>query len=287
MLNKIMTISSLINIKLFLRMMGFITLIVSGTVFSQAQDNGQQIRIPNNILSGEAMGDFSPYKPEISDLMVREKVFYTSSDGNYASGLWESKTGSINIEDFPTTEVIFIIEGSFQLNAPEKDPIAYSAGEGVIIPKGWNGTLKVPQGGIKMIYSQYKNEKQPTSDNTEVILLDRDTLNGKRFSEFRPFDPDVSDIIARDHEFHRTADDKFGIDVWEAQPGQMAFADLGYDEMIYVLEGNMTFVNRDGNAQIYGAGKAVVLPSGWSGTGVVSTNGARVLLFWYRHEQGE
>ena len=71
-----------------------------------------------------------------------------------------------------------------------------------------------------------------------MILLDRDTLNGKRFSEFRPFDPDVSDIIARDHEFHRTADDKFGIDVWEAQPGQLAFADLGYDEMIYVLEGN-------------------------------------------------
>ncbi|MDG1727294.1 MAG: hypothetical protein P8H57_09080 [Emcibacteraceae bacterium] len=101
-----------------------------------------------------------------------------------------------------------------------------------------------------MIYSQYINDNQPTTDNNEVILLDRDTLNGKRFSEFRPFDPDVSDIIARDHEFHRKADDKFGIDVWEAQPGQLAFADLGYDEMIYVLEGNMTFVNRDGNAQI-------------------------------------
>ena len=101
-----------------------------------------------------------------------------------------------------------------------------------------------------MIYSQYINDNQPTTDNNEVILLDRDTLNGKRFSEFRQFDPDVSDIIARDHEFHRKADDKFGIDVWEAQPGQLAFADLGYDEMIYVLEGNMTFVNRDGNAQI-------------------------------------
>ena len=250
MLNKIIMVPSLINTKLFLKIMTLGVLLLSAGFSAQAQDSSQQVRVPNNVLSGEALGDFAPYRPESGDLMIRSKVFYTSSDGQYAAG---------------------------------KNPITYSAGEGIIVPKGWDGTFTVPQGGLKMIYSQYINDNQPTTDNNEVILLDRDTLNGKRFSEFRPFDPDVSDIIARDHEFHRTADDKFGIDVWEAQPGQLAFADLGYDEMIYVLEGNMTFVNRDGNAQIYGAGKAVVLPSGWSGTGVVSTNGARVLLFWYRH----
>lgn len=276
-------IPSFINIKLFLKIIAFSVLLFSGSLSAQAQDNSQQVRVPNNILSGEALGDFAPYRPEISDLMIRTKVFYTSSDGDYETGIWEAKTGSVDIENFPITEIMYIVEGSFSLNAPDKNPITYTAGEGVIIPKGWNGTFRVPQGGLKMIYSNYKNENQPVTDSNEVILLDRDTIDGKRFSEFRPFDPDVSDIIARDHEFHRTADDKFGIDVWEAQPGQVAFADLGYDEMIYVLEGNMTFVNRDGNAQIYGAGKAVVLPSGWSGTGVVSTNGARVLLFWYRH----
>lgn len=258
-------------------------LLLSAVFSAQAQDSSQQVRVPNNILSGEALGDFAPYRPESGDLMVRSKLFYTSSDGDYSAGIWEAKTGSMEITDFPATEVMFIVEGGLMLNAPGKNPIAYRAGEGVMVPKGWNGTFTVPQGGLKMIFSLYRNENQPVTDSNEVILLDRDTINGKRFSEFRPFDPDVSDIIARDHEFHRTADDKFGIDVWEAQPGQVAFADLGYDEMIYVLEGNMTFVNRDGNAQIYGAGKAVVLPSGWSGTGVVSTNGARVLLFWYRH----
>lgn len=276
-------VPSLINTKLFLKIMTLGVLLLSAGFSAQAQDSSQQVRVPNNVLSGEALGDFAPYRPESGDLMIRSKVFYTSSDAQYAAGIWESKTGSMEITDFPVTEVMFIVEGSLSLNAPGKNPITYSAGEGIIVPKGWDGTFTVPQGGLKMIYSQYINDNQPTTDNNEVILLDRDTLNGKRFSEFRPFDPDVSDIIARDHEFHRTADDKFGIDVWEAQPGQLAFADLGYDEMIYVLEGNMTFVNRDGNAQIYGAGKAVVLPSGWSGTGVVSTNGARVLLFWYRH----
>lgn len=283
MLNKIIMVPSLTNTKLFLKIMTLGVLLLSAGFSAQAQDSSQQVRVPNNILSGEALGDFAPYRPEFGDLMVRSKLFYTSSDGDYSAGIWEAKTGSMKITDFPATEVMFIVEGGLMLNAPGKNPIAYRAGEGVMVPKGWNGTFTVPQGGLKMIFSLYRNENQPVTDSNEVILLDRDTINGKRFSEFRPFDPDVSDIIARDHEFHRTADDKFGIDVWEAQPGQVAFADLGYDEMIYVLEGNMTFVNRDGNAQIYGAGKAVVLPSGWSGTGVVSTNGARVLLFWYRH----
>lgn len=283
MLNKITTILSTINIKLLLKVMGLSALFVLSSMSTNAQDSSQQVRVPNNILSGEALGDFAQYRPESGDLMVRSKIFYTSTDGDYSAGIWESKTGSMEITDFPATEVMYIVEGGLMLNAPGKNPIAYRAGEGVVVPKGWNGTFTVPQGGLKMVFSLYRSENQPMTESNEVILLDRDTIEGKRFSEFRPFDPDVSDIIARDHEFHRTADDKFGIDVWEAQPGQVAFADLGYDEMIYVLEGNMTFVNRDGNAQIYGAGKAVVLPSGWSGTGVVSTNGARVLLFWYRH----
>lgn len=270
--------ASIINI------IGAILLLLAGTLTSHAQNNSsEQIRVPNNVLSGEALGEFENFR---NDLMLRRTTIYTSSDGGYTVGIWETKTGSFMIENFPQTETIYIIEGGLMLNATDKDPIAYSAGEGVIIPKGWNGTFSVPQGGLKMIYAAYTDASQPTPEVPEIILMDRDTMDGKRFAEFRPFDADVSDIVARDHEFHRTSDDKFGADVWEAQPGQVPFADLGYDELIYVLEGNMTFVNRDGNAQIYGQGKAVVLPSGWSGTGVVSTNGARVLIMWYRHASG-
>ncbi|MCC3861100.1 cupin domain-containing protein [Pseudemcibacter aquimaris] len=278
----------LTKLNFFIRSICALAFLLSSSMISYAQENDiVQLRIPNSVLAGETLGDFAPYNSEISDLMVRENVFYKSSDGGYSAGIWESKTGSVEIDNFPITEIIYILEGSAMLNAPGKVPIAYSAGEGIVIPKGWSGTFTVPQGGLKMIYSNYTNDDLGIADNTEIVLLDRDTLAGKRFAEFRPFDPDVSDIIARDHEFYRTTDDKYGVDVWEAQPGQVPFADLGYDEMIYVLEGNMTFVNRDGNAQIYGEGKVVVLPSGWSGTGVVSTNGARVLIFWYRHASGE
>lgn len=255
------------------------------TSAANAQDAvPEQVRVSNNILSGEALGEFEPYEPDLGNIFARENVFYTNDNGQYSTGIWEAKPGSMTIQNSSYAEVMYILEGSFAMNAPGKSAIIYNAGEGVVMPKGWTGNFTIPEGGLKMIYSTYTNGSLPFPVATDLVLLDRDTLGGRRFSDFTPFDPDVSDVIARDHEFYRTSDDKFGVDVWEAQPGEVHFSDLGYDEMIYILEGNMTFINTDGNAQIYSQGKALILPKGWSGTGVVSTNGARLMLFWYRNE---
>lgn len=249
-----------------------------------AQENEpEQIRVPNNILSGEALGEFMPDEPENGNILALYKNFFTSNDEHYSVGIYQGKQGSMTVKNQPYAEIMYIVEGSIQLNTGGNSPISYTAGEGVVIPKGWTGTFTIPEGGFTGIYSVYNNENMQAAPGAEIILLDRDTIDGKRFSDFRAFDPDVSDIVARNHEFYRSEDQKFGIDVWEAQPGEVPFADLGYDEMIYVLDGNMSFIDMDGDAQIYSEGKAVILPQGWNGKGVVSTSGARVLIFWHLH----
>ncbi len=254
------------------------------SVASIAQESEpEQIRVPNNILSGEALGEFQLDEPDNGNILARYKNFFTSNDEHYSVGIYQGKQGSRTVKNQAYTEIIYIAEGSIQLNTEGNSPVSYTAGEGVVIPKGWNGTFTIPNGGLTGIYSVYKNENMKATPGAEIILLDRDTIDGKRFSDFRAFDPDVSDIVARNHEFYRSEDQKFGIDVWEAQPGEVPFADLGYDEMIYVLDGNMSFIDMDGDAQIYSEGKAVILPQGWNGKGVVSTSGARVLIFWHFH----
>lgn len=249
-----------------------------------AQDALKQVRVANNVLSGEALGEFKPDNPENGNILARNNVFFTSENGHFSAGLWEAQSGSMTVQNMPYAEIAYIVEGNLSMNTPGESAITYSRGEGIVIPKGWTGSISIPEGGVKLITSTYTNGSLPFAESTAVTLMDRDTIDGRRFADFRPFDPDVSDIVARTHEFYRTEDQKFGADVWEAQPGEVPFADLGYDEMIYVLEGNMSFINAsDGDAQIYSEGKAVVLPKGWSGTGVVSTSGARVLIFWYFH----
>jgi uncharacterized cupin superfamily protein len=42
----------------------------------------------------------------------------------------------MTIENAPYAEVMYIVEGSMAMNAPESSPITYNAGEGVIMPKG-------------------------------------------------------------------------------------------------------------------------------------------------------
>ena len=84
-----------------------------------------------------------------------------------------------------------------------------------------------------------------------------------------------------------TSDDKFGVDVWEVQPGQVPFADLGYDELFYILEGSISMTGTDGNEQTYAAGEGVILPSGWSGTARIPDNGARMVLMWHLNKSGD
>ena len=75
MLNKITKIPSVMNIKLLYRVLGLSALLLGGSLSSPAQDSSQQVRVPNNVLSGEALGDFAPYRPESGDLMKRSKIF--------------------------------------------------------------------------------------------------------------------------------------------------------------------------------------------------------------------
>lgn len=266
------------------KIISILAFIFLATASSFAQGtNDEQVRVQNNILSGEALGEFEPYKPESGNIMARGHNFYVSANTQYSAGIWQAKSGSMSVKSTPYAEIMYLVEGSVKLNTGNNTAVTYNAGEGIVIPKGWSGTFAVGTSGVTAIYSTYTNDDMASQAGADIILLDRDTLAGLRFADFRPFDADVSDIVARNHEFYRTSDQKFGVDVWEAQPGEVPFADLGYDEMIYVLEGNMSFINTNGDAQIYSEGKAVVLPQGWNGKGVVSTSGARVMIFWYFH----
>ena len=105
------------------------------TTYAQDTDS-VQIQVASNILSGEALGEFKPYEPESGNILARDQEFFQSNNGQYAAGIWEGKPGTMTIENAPYAEVMYIVEGSMAMNAPESSPITYNAGEGVIMPKG-------------------------------------------------------------------------------------------------------------------------------------------------------
>ncbi len=50
---------------------------------------------------------------------------------------------------------MYILEGKIIMIDASGKSQTFGAGEGLILPKGYNGTLTVPEGGVKKIWSSY------------------------------------------------------------------------------------------------------------------------------------
>ena len=120
-----------------------------------------------------------------------------------------------------------------------------------------------------------------TIANASIIRLDRARLDGENLGEFSPYEPDSGNLIARGYDYFYSADENFGIGVWESKPGHMTYTDLEYDELMLVLEGSLIMTNNDGEREIFEAGEGLVLPQGWSGTLTVTESGVRKIWVSY------
>ena len=114
-----------------------------------------------------------------------------------------------------------------------------------------------------------------------LVRLDNDRLAGNNLGEYSPYDPEAGDLMARGHEFYYSEDGNFGLGVWESKPGKTTYNDLGYDELMYVLEGAIVMTDADGNVEKIGPGEGLVLPMGFSGTLAVPDGGVRKIWATY------
>lgn len=114
-----------------------------------------------------------------------------------------------------------------------------------------------------------------------LVRLDRNRLAGNDLGEYEPYDPESGDLMARGHEFFYSEDGNFGIGVWESKPGKTTYTDLAYDELMYVLEGEMLMTDEHGNVDKVGPGEGLVLPVGWNGTLAVTEGGVRKIWVTY------
>jgi uncharacterized cupin superfamily protein len=119
------------------------------------------------------------------------------------------------------------------------------------------------------------------SSKKQIVNLDQERLAGKKLGEFKPYEPELGNLVARGHEYYYSEDGNFGIGVWESKPGEMTYTDLEYDELMYVLDGGLIMTDEDGIEHSYGPGEGLVLPRGWTGTLAVPEAGVRKIWVAY------
>ncbi len=127
---------------------------------SRASEANSTVRLDRDRLGGANLGSFKPYEPENGDLMARGHSFFTSEDGNFSLGVWETKPGTLRIpEPYTVDELMYVLEGRIVLIDTEGIREEYGPGEGVVLPRGWSGTLSVPEGARKIWVSYEGKEK--------------------------------------------------------------------------------------------------------------------------------
>ena len=119
------------------------------------------------------------------------------------------------------------------------------------------------------------------STSQHIVRLDRERLAGMNLGEFKPYEPELGDLVARGHEYFYSEDGNLGIGVWESKPAEMTYTDLEYDELMYVLDGAIVMTNEHGLTETFGPGEGLVLPKGWTGTLAVPEGGVRKIWVSY------
>ena len=125
--------------------------------FSQVQASTTLpiVRLDRERLAGMNLGEYEPYEPELGDLVARGFEYFYSEDGNMGIGVWESKPGEMTYTDLEYDELMYVLDGTIVMTNEQGMVETFGAGEGLVLPKGWSGTLAVPEGGVRKIWVSY------------------------------------------------------------------------------------------------------------------------------------
>jgi uncharacterized cupin superfamily protein len=142
---------------------------------------------------------------------------------------------------------------------------------------GWSAAMFLV-GGISLDFGISQSQAAMAKP---LVRLDHDRLSGNNLGEFTAYEPESGNLMARGHEYFYSEDGNFGIGVWESKPGETAYTDLEYDELMYVLDGEIVMTDEQGNSERYASGEGVVLPKGYTGTLAVPEGGVRKIWVAY------
>ena len=178
--------------------------------------------------------------------------------GSASAGSWHCTEGGWDSPTpRPTTEVFYVLDGEGCVTDTDGEKHEFTAGDTVILPRGWSGRWDVTK-AIHKVWLVHDHPEQPRADDSapiraQVVQLVRDESSRCVY--------DVGPT---------------SVSIWARSPKppstQIAQRDAGYSQFnrpttkwMHVIEGVFFVTNADGSAQRCGPGDTLLVPKGWSG----------------------
>ena len=106
--------------------------------------DGAPVRIDPAVLAGEGLEALPPRDPAMT---VSERdgrsSFKSVFEGDIVSGVFESGPAVLKVEELGYDEFIYILEGGLVLTGADGVPHTFTAGDHLVLPKGWSGTWEM------------------------------------------------------------------------------------------------------------------------------------------------
>ena len=200
-------------------------------------------------------------------------AYFADETGKLTSGVWHCTPMTTKRAPYDVNEFMLVLEGSVTIAHENGAEDTIRAGESFVIPKGtpcvWKQT-----GDIRKFYAIFDDDSGETLGDDKLVVrrpdpgCDLDPVGEQDASRYIGGVPEQGVKV-----FFEDATGQMTVGVWSTTEMHTEPAPFPRNELMHILEGEVTITDGAGRATTYGAGDTFMVPKGmvyrWDSTGAV------------------
>ena len=203
----------------------------------------------------------------------RGHTYFTDDSGTLTAGVWDCTPMTLKSGPYDVNEFMYVLQGSIQIVHDNGATDTIEAGQCFVLPKGtpcvWRQT-------------EYVRKFYAIFDDPSGQSLDADALSVRRPDPADALEPvgeqDTSRYVGEVPEqtikvYFQDATRQMTVGIWTTTEMHTRLLPFGRNELMHILEGEVTITDGNGIAHTYGAGDTFLVPKGmvyqWDSVGIV------------------
>lgn len=191
--------------------------------------------------------------------------YFTDASGALTAGVWECTPMTTKLAPYSVNEFMHVLEGSVAIVDAEGREETIRAGEAFAIPKGLPCSWKQTE-NIRKFYVIFDDPSgaKPDPSSLKVQRFEPHSPGGK-LAPVGNLDPKLFEgglPIQRIHNYLTEPTGQMIAGVWDTTPTVRKMMRFPRNELMCLLEGEVTLVMEDGRKETYKAGDAFFVPQG-------------------------
>ncbi len=221
--------------------------------------------------------EWDPIDPadlEAGSPVQRGHIYHQIDADGYLAGVWDCTPMTMKPGPYPDNELMLLLEGSLTLVLADGTEVTIRTGEPFVLPKGLHCQWKQETYLRKffMIFGDPKGAAPADPAALSVILPQPSgDLEKLEIADPSAFLGDIP--TQHSHIYFEDPTGRMQVGVWDSTPFETPAVPFPRNELMHLLEGEVTLTDGAGQAQTFRAGDTVYVPQGaprgWKSSGYV------------------